>query len=47
MGDERAERHGEVEAGARPEPVECLGQAGGKGGWEHGGRLVNICLIYH
>ena len=47
VGDERAERHGEVEAGARPEPVERLGQAGGKGGWEHGGRLVSICLIYH
>ena len=43
MGGERGERSGEAEAGARPEPGERLRRAGGRGGWERGGRLASVC----
>lgn len=39
MGSEREE----AEAGARPEPGERLGRAGGRRGWERGGRLASVC----
>ena len=43
MGGKRGERSGEAEAGARPEPGERLRRAGGRGGWERGGRLASVC----